>query len=70
MRDYRVRRMEQAKWKCNNCESVCEGEKGFVPTPCDYCGSEDIVEVPAETPEAPPKPPYDDPANWAVPPDA
>jgi hypothetical protein len=61
-----VPRMEPAKWKCEKCESVCEGEKGLVPTPCDFCGSEEIVEVSMDTPEAPPKSPWDDPANWVV----
>jgi hypothetical protein len=59
----------EARWQCRGCNSVCEGEKEFKPTPCDFCGSEDIVEVPLETPLRPPDKPYDNPENWVSGPD-
>jgi hypothetical protein len=45
-------------WMCCKCESVCEGFAEHVPSPCDYCGSVDIVEMPIDTPAAPPKAPW------------
>jgi hypothetical protein len=57
---------DEGRWKCNTCESVCEGDPSIIPTPCDYCGGTDIIAVPLETPLAPPKPPWDDPNNWAI----
>jgi hypothetical protein len=44
-----------AKWRCHDCRSVCPGEAEVVPTPCEYCGSEDIERVPLETELAPPR---------------
>jgi hypothetical protein len=48
------------KWRCRTCESVCPGEADEIPSPCDFCGFEEIEAVPIETPLAPPQPPYDD----------
>jgi hypothetical protein len=62
--------MTPSIYRCNNCESVCPGFAGELPVPCEYCGSTDVVEVPLGTPEAPPKAPWDDPANWVSGPDA
>lgn len=47
------------KWRCTRCESVCPGEADERPSPCDYCGSDEIEAVSTETPLAPPRPPYD-----------
>jgi hypothetical protein len=48
-----------AKFRCEHCGSVCPGESDEVPSPCDYCGSTEIVQVSLTTPLAPPCPPYD-----------
>lgn len=48
------------KWRCRTCESVCPGEADEIPSPCDFCGFEEIEVVPIETPLAPPRPPYDE----------
>lgn len=57
------------KWQCRGCNSVCAGEKEVIPTPCDFCGSKDIAEVPLDTDERPPDAPWDDPENWVSGPD-
>jgi hypothetical protein len=50
---------EFAKWRCQRCRSVCPGEAALVPAPCDFCGSDDVTQVPLGTPLAPPAPPHD-----------
>lgn len=47
------------RWRCEQCESVCEGVMESRPSPCAYCFSEDVVAVPMTAPLAPPKPPWD-----------
>jgi hypothetical protein len=47
-----------SKWRCGGCESICIGESDEIPSPCEFCGSEQIESVPIETPLAPPQPPY------------
>jgi hypothetical protein len=50
---------EFAKWRCRRCRSVCVGEAEDVPSPCDFCGSQNIERVPLVTPLRPPDPRYD-----------
>lgn len=48
-----------AKWRCETCRSVCPGEAAVTPSPCDFCGGDEVVRVDKLTPLAPPHPPYD-----------
>jgi len=34
---------EVGTWKCMGCGSVCSSDPQVKPSPCDFCGSEDIV---------------------------
>ncbi|MGD0165887.1 MAG: hypothetical protein ABSC51_01160 [Gaiellaceae bacterium] len=54
-----------AKWRCQNCESVCCGEVDSDMAPCDYCGCEEVEPVPLETPLEPPLPPHDEEYDYA-----
>jgi DNA-directed RNA polymerase subunit RPC12/RpoP len=38
-------------WKCVNCGAVCDTDPEVVPSPCDYCGSTDIVKLAADSGE-------------------
>jgi hypothetical protein len=46
------------KWRCRLCESVCAGEADEIPSPCDFCGSQEIEAVSIETPLSPPRQPF------------
>lgn len=35
----------QVGWLCEGCGSLCYGTEDAIPTPCDFCGSAEIVMV-------------------------
>jgi hypothetical protein len=53
------------KWQCEKCQSICLEEATSAPVPCEFCGSENVVAVPLETPLAPPLPPYDEEFDYS-----
>ena len=54
---------ELAKWRCQQCQSVCPGEADQRPGPCDYCQSTKIERVAVTTPLRDPDPPWNEPIS-------